>query len=72
MALVECCLSNVSSDARITLNESTHDVRETFCLDRCGVCYDRPFLIVDGEFHDGGEYHDFLCDLDVEDGGHEK
>lgn len=64
MALLECCLSNVSSDARVALDESDHQVRETFCLDRCGDCYDRPFLVVDGELRTGGSHGDLIESLD--------
>lgn len=66
MALVECCLSNVSADARIALDESDHEVRETFCLDRCGDCYDRPFLVVDGELRTGDSHEVLLESLDGE------
>lgn len=66
MALIECCLSNVSSDMRKALSESDHEVRETFCLDRCGICYNQQFLVIDGELH--GEIADLnsLSDIDVE------
>lgn len=48
MTLVECCLGNVTADLRQKLHESDHRVREAMCLDRCGQCCDRSFLIVDG------------------------
>jgi uncharacterized protein YuzB (UPF0349 family) len=64
MALIECCLSNVSSDARVALADSDHDIRESLCLDRCGECYARPFLIVEGELRSGGSHHDLLAALD--------
>lgn len=60
MALIECCLSNVASEARIALDESDHEVRESFCLDRCGDCYTRPFLVVDGELRSGDSHDDIL------------
>lgn len=66
MALVECCLSNVSSDARVALNESDHDVREALCLDRCGTCYDQPFLVVDGELQQGNSHQQLLQSFDSE------
>lgn len=66
MALLECCLSNVSSDVRVALDKSDHEVREAFCLDRCGDCYDRAFLVVDGELQAGDSHADLLESLDGE------
>lgn len=66
MALLECCLSNVSSDARIALDQSDHEVRETICLDRCGDCYDQPFLVVDGDLQTGSSHRELLRSLDDE------
>lgn len=66
MALLECCLSNVSSDARVALNESDHEIREAFCLDRCGQCYDDPFLVVNGDLRTGDSHRDLLRLLDAE------
>jgi uncharacterized protein YuzB (UPF0349 family) len=63
MTLVECCLSNVSSDARAVLDESDHEIRESFCLDRCGTCYEQPFLIVDGELSVATSFEDLLDPL---------
>ena len=64
MALIECCLSNVSSDARTALNESDHEVREAICLDRCGDCYDRSFVVVDGDLWIGDSHRDILRSID--------
>lgn len=64
MAFVECCLSNVSSEARVALDESNHEVREAFCLDRCGRCHERPFLVVDGALRDGQAFEGLLRDID--------
>lgn len=64
MTLLECCLSNVSSDGLAALKESEYKLNETICLDRCGVCYDRPFLIVDGELHTGESHQEILDSLE--------
>lgn len=66
MALLECCLSNVSLDARVALDESDHEIRETICLDRCGDCYAQPFLVVDGDIYTGETHRDLLESLDCE------
>lgn len=66
MALLECCLSNVSSDALVAMNESEHEIRETICLDRCGACYDQPFLVVNGELQRDKSHRDLLRSLDME------
>lgn len=63
MALIECCLSNITSEARIALDQVDHEVRETICLDRCGPCYDQPFLVVDGEIYTADDHHDLIESL---------
>jgi len=35
-------------------------VREQPCLQRCGRCYEGPFLVVDGELREGESYQDML------------
>jgi uncharacterized protein YuzB (UPF0349 family) len=64
MTLLECCLSDVSSDGLAALKNSEYDLNEKICLDRCGVCYDRPFLIVDGELHTGDSHKEILNSLE--------
>lgn len=66
MSLIECCLSNVSADARRALADSDHRVRETICLDRCGTCYTDAFFIVDGELTRGGSHEDLLKCIDLD------
>lgn len=46
---VECCISNIDAEARVSLAESDLDVTESFCLDHCGECYESAFLVADGE-----------------------
>lgn len=64
MTLLECCLSNVSSDGLAALKSSEHKLNETICLDRCGVCYDQPFLIVDGELRTGESHQEILGSIE--------
>jgi len=64
MTLFECCLSNVSSDGLAALKKSENELNETICLDRCGVCYDQPFLIVDGEIQTGDSHKKLLNSLE--------
>jgi uncharacterized protein YuzB (UPF0349 family) len=66
MALVEYCLSNVSVDARVALDNSDHEVRETICLDRCGDCHRRPFLVVDSELRTGDSHRELLRSIEDE------
>lgn len=60
MTLLECCLSNVSSETRVALDESPYRVRESICLDRCGTCYDGAFLLVDGALEVGESHRSLL------------
>lgn len=51
-------MSNLTSDGRKVLDESDNDVRLSFCLDRCGQCYDQPFVVADGDLVTGNSYQD--------------
>lgn len=63
MALIECCLHNVSSEARDVLHRTDHTVRERLCLDRCGDCDRQPFVVVDGTLELGTSHRDLLADV---------
>ena len=58
--LVEYCLSNVPTPARAMLQACGLPVREDSCLQRCGCCYDGPFLVVDGEVVEGASHREIL------------
>lgn len=47
--IIECCVRNVDNGVSDRLREGDDAVRIRPCLERCGVCRDRPFLVVDGE-----------------------
>lgn len=64
MALIECCLSNVSGTARLALNDSDHRVRESLCLDRCGNCHDEAFVVVEGALYTGDSHEQLLQGID--------
>lgn len=64
MDLIECCLGNVTSDARRELHDSDEQVRVAICLDRCGTCCERPFLIVDGDVRKAESFSTLLGGLD--------
>lgn len=49
-SFVEYCISNVDPDRRVRIEASDATVRAASCLQRCGRCYERPFLVLDGEF----------------------
>ncbi len=72
MTLIECCLGNVTAEARRELRESDGQVRETICLDRCGTCCASPFLIVDGELREDESFSDLLCSFDRQQEGDER
>lgn len=60
VGLVEYCLSNVPAPARALLQACGLPVREDSCLQRCGCCYDGPFLVVDGEIVEGASHREIL------------
>ena len=59
-ARVECCTNNVSMDEWAALRESEIEVDQQYCLQRCGVCHDSPFVVVDGETVRGESYDELL------------
>jgi len=60
MTLLECCVNNVRERKYETLEESSHRVRLSSCLDRCGDCHERAVLVVDGDIHTGESYQELL------------
>lgn len=47
--IIECCVRNVDEGVSERMRAGEDTVRIRPCLERCGVCRDRPFLVVDGE-----------------------
>lgn len=60
-SVVECCVSNLTSDGRKAIENSEHDVRFSFCLDRCGRCHEDSFLVIDGDPISGESYDEILA-----------
>jgi uncharacterized protein YuzB (UPF0349 family) len=58
--LIEFCLNNVDADTRRILLSHAPMVKEQPCLQRCGRCYEGPFLVVDGELREGESHQDML------------
>ena len=48
--LIQCCVSNDTGEFAEWIDETGMEARvqEDACLQRCGICYDSPFAVVDG------------------------
>jgi uncharacterized protein YuzB (UPF0349 family) len=57
---ISYCISNVDDETRRFLQSCGLPVIEDFCLQRCGRCYDGPFLIVDEELAVGASHSAIL------------
>ena len=57
---VESCLHNTDSTVRRLLRERIDETAATIefrsCLQRCGPCFEAPFLVVDGELRTGDSH----------------
>lgn len=58
--MIEYCLSNVDEEIRCQLNHTEEGTHEYTCLEHCGVCYARPFLVVDGRLREGDDHREIL------------
>lgn len=67
---IECCLDNVSVDEHLELAAGDTAVEMQYCLQRCGICYSSPFLVVDGDVIQGASHREILESLG-EDVAHE-
>jgi uncharacterized protein YuzB (UPF0349 family) len=47
-------------DSWTTLRNSGTQIDQQYCLQRCGVCHDRPFVVADGETVSGASYEEIL------------
>lgn len=45
---VEYCVSNVTGETRRRVEDLPCETQAYPCLERCGTCHERPFLVVDG------------------------
>lgn len=69
---IDCCTDNISQDLYDQLRASKNRVNRQYCLQRCWCCYDRSFVVVDGEVIVGEtetELSEKLDMIDLSDGG---
>ncbi|RBI60474.1 hypothetical protein DMJ13_19445 [halophilic archaeon] len=59
---MEYCVDNLPNDLRAALPAECVGWP---CLQRCGLCYDEPFLAVDGELVTGDDHEELLADAGV-------
>lgn len=58
--MIEYCRVNVDAVARGDLIVHQVPVKEHPCLQRCGVCYEESFMVVDGEVATGRTHKEIL------------
>lgn len=55
--IIEFCMSNLAGDSQKALEmlekDPNLDVIEYTCLGNCGLCYEGPYALVNGEFVSG-------------------
>ena len=67
---VEYCLSSCETDLASTVDTDGVALRERRCLEQCGICRNRAFVLVDGQLVVEPELTSTLESLaDVETGG---
>lgn len=59
-AQIECCTNNLTMDSWETLRKSEIEFDQQYCLQRCGVCHDGPFVVIDGEMISGASYDEII------------
>lgn len=63
----ECCVNNVDVSTLDRLGDADVEVTRQHCLQRCGVCREGPFLVVDGAPTRGDSHEAILTALDAGD-----
>lgn len=63
--LISYCISNVDLETRAMLKRCAAEVVEDMCLQRCGVCFERPFLIADDEVVIGNSHDEIVRMLGI-------
>ena len=61
--MLEYCLGNVDAPTRSRLEQLESPARERLCLQRCGTCWQQPFLVADGTVHTGPDHETLLCEV---------
>jgi uncharacterized protein YuzB (UPF0349 family) len=63
---ISYCLSNVDGKLRKKLRHSNYHIIEDVCLQRCGHCYNGPFLVVGERLVTGASHEEILNGLSSE------
>lgn len=63
--IISYCLNNVDAETRDKLLHCDLIVVEDFCLQRCGRCFDGPFLLVDDTMVIGASHSTILNVLGI-------
>lgn len=70
-AEIECCIDNMDGNEFQEIKASSKSVDIQYCLQRCGICYERSFFVVDGNIVSGASHLELLDRLDSEDSHNE-
>ncbi|SIR74756.1 Uncharacterized protein YuzB, UPF0349 family [Haladaptatus litoreus] len=62
--MIEYCLSNIDEEVRCQLNHADVETTEYTCLEHCGICYARPFLLADGRIKEGQNHEEIFNNLE--------
>lgn len=62
---INYCLQNIDPATRALLRTCGHSVIEDVCLQRCGRCYDGPYLVVNGAVVTGESHQEILEKIDA-------
>ncbi|TCP26579.1 uncharacterized protein YuzB (UPF0349 family) [Scopulibacillus darangshiensis] len=65
--IIEFCMSNLASGSQKALEllekDPNLDVVEYTCLGNCGLCYEGPYALVNGEFVSGETTDDLVNNI---------
>lgn len=64
--LIQCCVNNENGNLPERVVDTGIRVQEDICLQRCGVCYDAPFAVVDGDLVEANSQTDLLTQVRTE------
>jgi len=55
---IECCVANIDQFWESLPETANLGFHEQSCLEHCGTCWRRPFVVRDGELLESGTYED--------------
>ena len=61
---IEYCVNNITSGDRGRIDAAADETRGYPCLERCGTCKRKSFLVVDGQLRRGENHRSLLGLLD--------